>query len=78
MLPAGGILSESWQAQLLELEARLAASRAAWKIVVGHHPIFNNHFADTAELVEHIQPLLDRCAGTAASSVQRQSCALAR
>ena len=38
MRPAGGILQQSWQAQLLELEARLARSAAAWKLVVGHHP----------------------------------------
>ena len=59
---AGGILSQSWQAQALELEARLAASRATWKLVVGHHPIWNNHFNHTQELVDSIQPLLERCA----------------
>ena len=36
---AGGILSQSWEAQLLELEARLAASSAHMKLVVGHHPV---------------------------------------
>ena len=57
---AGGILSESWQAQVLELETRLAGSRASWKIVVGHHPVWNNHFNDTEELVASVQPLLER------------------
>ena len=36
---AGGILSQSWEAQLLELEARLAVSSARMKLVVGHHPV---------------------------------------
>lgn len=36
---AGGISSQSWEAQLLELEARLAASSAPMKLVVGHHPV---------------------------------------
>lgn len=36
---AGGILSQSWEAQLLELEARLAASSAHMKLLVGHHPV---------------------------------------
>ena len=58
---AGGILSQSWQAQTLELETRLAASRATWKLVVGHHPIWNNHFNHTQELVDSVQPLLERC-----------------
>ena len=58
---AGGILQESWQAQVLELEARLAASPATWKLVMGHHPIWNNHFNDTEELVAAVQPLLERC-----------------
>ena len=38
----GGILSQSWEAQLLELEARLAASSARTKLVVGHHPVRSN------------------------------------
>ena len=36
---AGGILEQSWEAQLLELEGRLARSGAQWKLVVGHHPV---------------------------------------
>jgi hypothetical protein len=36
---AGGILEQSPEAQLKELEGRLARSRAEWKVVVGHHPI---------------------------------------
>ena len=36
---AGGLLEQSWEGQLAELEGALAASTAAWKLVVGHHPI---------------------------------------
>ena len=39
MLPAGGILEQSWKAQMEELEVRLARSKAKWKIVIGHHPL---------------------------------------
>ena len=35
----GGILEQSWQANMKELEVRLARSKAKWKIVIGHHPI---------------------------------------
>ena len=36
---AGGLLEQSWEGQLRELEAQLARSQAGWKLVVGHHPI---------------------------------------
>lgn len=32
-------MEQSPEGGLRELEARLARSRAAWKLVVGHHPI---------------------------------------
>jgi hypothetical protein len=35
----GGILEQSWEANMKELEVRLARSKAKWKIVIGHHPI---------------------------------------
>ena len=35
----GGILEQSWQANMKELEVKLARSKAKWKIVIGHHPI---------------------------------------
>ena len=58
---AGGINEESWEAQVLELEVRLAASKAKWKLVVGHHPVLNNHWPATPELVASLQPLLEKC-----------------
>ena len=39
MTAAGGILEQSWKAQMEELEVRLARSKAKWKIVIGHHPL---------------------------------------
>lgn len=40
---AGGVLEQSWQDQLSELESRLARSAAEWKLVFGHHPIRTNN-----------------------------------
>ena len=52
-------MEQSWQANLLELESKLARSKAQWKIVIGHHPVYSNgHHNSTAELVQHVQPLL--------------------
>lgn len=34
----GGLLEQSWEAQLRELEGQLAASSAPWKLAIGHHP----------------------------------------
>jgi tartrate-resistant acid phosphatase type 5 len=57
----GGLAEQSWEANLLELEAKLARSKAPWKIVVGHHPVYTNgHHGNTVELVEHLQPLLQK------------------
>ncbi len=52
ILPPGGLLEQSWRANLAELEADLAASRAGWKVVVGHHPVRSNgeEHGDTPEL----------------------------
>lgn len=48
--------------QLAWLERQLAGSTAAWRIVVGHHPVFTatggKH--DTPELIGAVKPLLDR------------------
>jgi len=47
--------------QLAWFESALAASRAQWKIVIGHHPIYSGgEHGDTAELVDLILPLLQR------------------
>lgn len=50
------------EAQLAWLDAALGASRAAWKIVVGHHPVRTvlRQHRDTPELVARLQPLLAR------------------
>ena len=32
-------MQQSWQANMKELEVRLARSKAKWKLVIGHHPI---------------------------------------
>ncbi len=48
-------------AQLKWLDAALAASKADWKIVIGHHPVYTGgEHGDTAELVAHVLPLLKR------------------
>ncbi|MBL9097754.1 MAG: metallophosphoesterase [Alphaproteobacteria bacterium] len=47
--------------QLVWLEGKLAASRAAWKLVFGHHPIMSGgEHGPTEELVMAIKPLLER------------------
>ena len=45
--------------QLAWFKAALAASKAQWKIVVGHHPVYSGgEHGDTPELIEAILPLL--------------------
>lgn len=47
------------QEQVVWLEQALAHSRAAWKIVIGHHPIFSHGpHGDTREMIEAIEPIL--------------------
>ena len=48
--------------QLAWLERQLATSTAAWRIVVGHHPIYTAAGGpfDTTELVGQVRPLLQR------------------
>lgn len=56
---SGGLKEQSWQRQLAELEEKLLASRAKWKIVFGHHPPRSNgHHNNTLELIQHVEPLL--------------------
>jgi tartrate-resistant acid phosphatase type 5 len=49
-------------AQLAWLDRELGASRAGWKIVIGHHPVFTVTAGDqnTPELIARLKPLLDR------------------
>jgi acid phosphatase len=55
------VAQQSRQAQLSWLEAGLAGSKADWKIVVGHHPVFSKgRHGDTPELIRDVKPLLER------------------
>lgn len=55
----GGILQQSWEVQLREIERRLADSRAQWKLLVGHHPPRSNgHHGNNSELMEALEPLM--------------------
>ncbi len=48
-------------AQLAWFETALAASRADWKVVVGHHPIYSGRDpASTQDMLAKIDPLLQR------------------
>jgi acid phosphatase len=47
--------------QMLWLQARLARSTAAWKIVVGHHPIHSGgRHGGSAGVAARVEPLLER------------------
>jgi tartrate-resistant acid phosphatase type 5 len=53
------VATQDVKKQLAWFKDALAASKARWKIVIGHHPIYSGgEHGDTAELVEHILPLL--------------------
>jgi len=53
------VISQNVPKQLEWFKAALAASKAQWKIVIGHHPIYSGgEHGDTAELIENILPLL--------------------
>jgi tartrate-resistant acid phosphatase type 5 len=53
------VMTQNVPEQLAWLKAALAASKAQWKIVIGHHPIYSGgEHGDTSELIEHILPLL--------------------
>jgi tartrate-resistant acid phosphatase type 5 len=56
----GGLKEQSWEDQVRELEASLARSKAAWKLVVGHHPVRTNHRPDLKfkDMVDAIEPVL--------------------
>ncbi len=47
--------------QMAWLESALSASKAPWKIVIGHHPIYTGgEHGDTPYLVKHVLPLLEK------------------
>lgn len=56
------IISQDTAAQVLWLDQALAKSKAAWKIVIGHHPIFSggSEHGDQPELIRAINPLLEK------------------
>jgi acid phosphatase len=55
------VVGQDTGAQLAWFDGALAASRADWKIVVGHHPIHSGRDpASTADLKARIDPILQR------------------
>jgi len=53
------VITQDVPKQMAWFKRSLAASKAEWKIVVGHHPIYSGgDHGDTAELIESILPLL--------------------
>jgi tartrate-resistant acid phosphatase type 5 len=56
------VITQDVPKQLAWFKAALAASKAQWKIVIGHHPIYSGGglfgHGDTEELIENILPLL--------------------
>lgn len=53
------VATQDVKAQIAWFKDALAASKARWKIVVGHHPIYSGgEHGDTAELIADILPLL--------------------
>ena len=54
--------SQNVPAQLRWLDSALARSRAAWKIVAAHHPVFSggSGHGSTPELIADMKPLLER------------------
>lgn len=61
-LIAGNVAAQDVRAQLAWLDAELGRSRAAWKLVVGHHTVYSGGSAhgNTPELLVHLKPLLER------------------
>lgn len=46
---------------LVWLEQQLQKSKATWKIVAGHHPVYSNgRHGDTRELIVKVKPLLEK------------------
>jgi tartrate-resistant acid phosphatase type 5 len=56
------IVSQDTNAQLAWLDQTLSNSKAAWKIVIGHHPIFSggSEHGDQLELIRNINPLPEK------------------
>jgi tartrate-resistant acid phosphatase type 5 len=57
----GDLKSQNLPRQMEWFESALKASTAAWKIVIGHHPIYSGgQHGDTPYLVKHVLPLLEK------------------
>lgn len=56
----GHLWLQNRDAQIAWLERSLSHSTAAWKIVVGHHPIHSGAHGDEPFLIARIKPLLER------------------
>lgn len=57
----GGILQQNWEVQIKEVEARLASSKALWKLMIGHHPPRSNGVhGNNTEIMLHLEPLMVR------------------
>ncbi|HEY1717349.1 MAG TPA: tartrate-resistant acid phosphatase type 5 family protein [Verrucomicrobiae bacterium] len=55
------IATQDTAKQLAWFENALASSKARWKIVFGHHPIYSGgKHSDTADLIEQVLPLLHK------------------
>ncbi|HUB66969.1 MAG TPA: tartrate-resistant acid phosphatase type 5 family protein, partial [Candidatus Methylacidiphilales bacterium] len=55
------VLTQDVPTQLQWLEETLAGSKADWKIVVGHHPIYSGGMhGDQPELIQQVLPLLQK------------------
>jgi tartrate-resistant acid phosphatase type 5 len=56
------IVSQNTNAQVAWLDQALSNSKATWKIVIGHHPIFSggSEHGDQPELIREINPLLEK------------------
>jgi len=56
------LAAQDEDAQLRWLERALRESRAEWRIVVGHHPVYSEGSAhgNTVELIKRLKPLLER------------------
>jgi tartrate-resistant acid phosphatase type 5 len=55
------IEGQDTDAQITWLDRELGRSKTAWKIVIGHHPVFTvTAGQNTPELIARVKPLLDR------------------
>ena len=53
------VLTQDVPGQLAWLKNALASSKAQWKIVIGHHPIYSSgEHGDSQELIDNVLPLL--------------------